>query len=257
MKRFSEDKFFMPTQLDVGTPQEDVTDAIETPRPLSKGFDGLPKFNELNEAQKKNMPKAMRTQVAFQQKKLQYNNYQIVNMQIQVSDSGVSQAYYLNEYNKTIAVGSPMDAGVLFGTNTTDVTRAKYYNIVYVNARFSPADIAGYTINSPSFMEFYVMQKLPTGDFGGKIPRQIEAVSNSNFTQSISVTGEVNGVQSFGVDFYNENAYYTQSPDLKGIRTCGIALKKIVMNFGSALTLYDILIDVEIGYDLKTEGNNL
>jgi len=252
-----DNEFYQPTQIDLGTAEKDVTEPIETPKPLAKGFDGLPKFNELQEAQKKSMPKAMRSQVAFQQKKLQYNNYQILTMQIAVSDSTTPAASYLNEYNDTINVGTEMDSGVLFGTSTADVTKAKYYNIVYVNARFSPANVAGYTINSPSFIEFYIMQKLPSGDFGGKIPRQIEAVANSNGTQSIGITGKENGVQSFGVDFYNENAYYTQSPDLKGIRTCGLALKKIVMNFGSAIKPEDIKIDVEVGYDLKTEGNNL
>ena len=100
------------------------------------------------------------------------------------------------------------------------------------------------------------MQKLPTGDFGGKIPRQIESVVNSTGVQSIVATGDEFGVQSFGVDVFNENAYYTQSPDLKGMRSIGVALKRINLNFESGLDLANLKLDVEIGYDLKTEGNN-
>ena len=100
------------------------------------------------------------------------------------------------------------------------------------------------------------MQKIPTGDFGGKIPRQIEAVGNSVGVSSITTTGDVYGVQSFGIDVFNENAYYTQTPDLKGIRCCGVALKRICLNFGASVTASDVTLDVEIGYDIDTEGNN-
>ena len=62
------DPYIIPSQIDVGTPEERNYDAIETPVPLAKGSDGIPRFNLLEQAQKKNMPKAMRTQVAFQQK---------------------------------------------------------------------------------------------------------------------------------------------------------------------------------------------
>jgi len=257
MKRFSEDKFFMPTQLDVGTPQEDVTDAIETPIPLSKGFDGLPTFNELNEAQKKNMPKAMRSQVAFQQKKLQYSNYQIVNFKINPTDATDSQSYFVSNYNSSVAVGTAMTDGVLFGSNTKDSDRAKYYNIVYANVRYIGASTAGGNfLEQPSYIEFYLMQKVGGGVFGGKIPRQIEAVKDETNVAGITVTGDEFGVQYFGVDVYNENAYYTQSPDLKGMRSVGLALKRINLNLGATVGINLIEFSVEIGIDLKTEGNN-
>jgi len=192
-------------------------------------------------------------QARFQTKKLQNSNYQIVNFIIDPTDSVASQAFFRNAYNETTAVGTALDAGVMFGTNTEDVSKAKYYNIVYANfrLRFPPTEM-----QSPSYLEFYPMQKIPTGDFGGKIPRQIEAVANSVNTKGITVTGNEYGVQSFGLDLFNENAYYTQSPDLKGIRCIGVALKRINLNFTSDITLEDIRIEVEIGYDLKTEGNN-
>ena len=75
-------------------------------------------------------------------------------------------------------------------------------------------------------------------------------------TSSITASGGDYGVQSFGVDVYNENAYYTQTNDIKGIRTCGVALKKIALNFDSALGINNIELSVEIGIDLNTEGNN-
>jgi len=257
MKRFSEDKFFMPKQYDLGTPEKDVTDSIETPIPLAKGYDGTPKFNELNEAQKKNIPKAMRSQVAFQQKKLQYSNYQIVNFQIAPSSSGSSVTYFISNYNQAVAVGTAMTDGVLFGSNTKDSDKAKYYNIVYANARWG-ADFSSTNefLLSPCFVEFYAMQKVGGGVFGGKIPRQIEAVKDETNLAGLTVTGVEYGVQSFGVDIYNENAYYTQTPDLRGIRTIGLSLKSLLLNFASAITSSSIRIDVEIGIDLKTEGNN-
>ena len=247
----------MPKQYDLGTAEKDVTEATETPYPLAKGSDGLPKFNELQEAQKKNMPKAMRSQVAFQQKKLQWSNYQIINFRIIPTDAGSSDSYYFNEYNQAVAVGTALDSGVLFGSNTEDVTKAKYYNIVYLNARIGYAKSTDDTfLSPPSYVEFYLMQKIPTGDFGGKIPRQIEAVANSVNTSSILVTGSEYGVQSIGVDIYNENSYYAQSKDLLGCRSCGLALKTINLNFNESTLLSALTIDMEVGYDLKTEGNN-
>ena len=50
---------------------------------------------------------------------------------------------------------------------------------------------------------------------GGKIPRQIEAVGSGTTGPVITTEGTEWGVQSFGVDVYNENAYYTQTDDLK------------------------------------------
>jgi len=257
MKRFSQDKFFMPTQYELGTPQKDVTDAIETPIPLAKGYDGMPKFNELNEAQKKNMPKAMRSQVAFQQKKLQYSNYQLVNFKIAPTTDTTSQAYYVSDFNTSIAVGTAMTDGVLFGSNTKNSDRAKYYNIVYANIRYQDAlDTSTDFLVNPSYVEFYLMQKVPGGVFGGKIPRQLEAVKDETNVSAVTVTGLEYGVQSFGVDVYNENAYYTQTQDLKGMRTCGVALKYIQLNFAAARALNNMELVVELAIDLKTEGNN-
>ncbi len=91
-KKLIDDKFYMPSQIDIGSAEKDVTEPTETPYPLAKGSDGLPKFNQLQDAQKRNMPKAMRSQVAFQQKKLQYSNYQIINFGITPTDSIASQA---------------------------------------------------------------------------------------------------------------------------------------------------------------------
>lgn len=196
-------------------------------------------------------------QARFQTKKLQNSNYQIVNFEIRPTDSGASQGFFNNEYNQAVAVGTALDSGVMFGTNTADVTKAKYYNIVYANVRLGQAisSSSQFTL-SPSFLEFYPMQKIPAGDFGGKIPRQIEAVANNTNVFGITVDGAEYGVQSFGIDVYNENAYYSQSEDIKGIRCCGLALKSIQLNFNANVTLSDIRLDVEIGYDLRTEGNN-
>ena len=196
-------------------------------------------------------------QARFQTKKLQNNNYQILNFEITPTDSTASQGFYNNEYNQAVAVGTPLDSGVLFGTNTADVTKAKYYNIVYANVRFNQAiSSSSQFVLNPSFLEFYPMQKLPTGDFGGKIPRQIEAVANSVNTFGITVDGAEYGVQSFGLDLESENVYYSQSDDVKGIRCCGLALKTIQLNFNGNFTLSGIKLNVEIGYDLNTEGNN-
>ena len=194
-------------------------------------------------------------QAKFQTKKLQNSNYQIINFLVQPSDSGASSDFINENYNRDTAVGTALDAGVLFGTETADVSKAKYYNIVYANARFSSAGVGGGIIY-PSYIEFYPMQKIPTGDFGGKIPRQIEAVANSTGVLSINTSGTQFGVQSFGVDIVAENAYYSQSEDIKGIRCCGLALKKLNVTLTTATPLSNYNIELEIGIDLNTEGNN-
>ena len=144
----------------------------------------------------------------------------------------------------------------MFGTDSAGSDSAKYYNIVYCTVRYAQAINSQQFINPPSFVEFYPLQKIPSGDFGGKIPRQIEGVTNNTGVQSITISGAQFGVQSFGVDVYNENAYYSQTENLKGIRCCGIALKKIQLNFDANITLSDMRLDVEIGYDHTSEGDN-
>ena len=241
-------------QVPVNEPQED-----QFPNPLeAKGQEQTVAPFILQEERQFDLIKENTSQQArFQTKKLQNSNYQIINFRIAPTDSTSTQAYYYNEYNIATAVGSPLDSGVMFGTNTADVTKAKYYNIVYINARFvNDGNATTDFIVNPSFIEFFPIQKLPTGDFGGKIPRQIEAVKNATGTFDIGVDGSNYGVQSFGVDVYGENAYYTQSPDLKGIRACGVALRNIRLNFQNAIDISTIRLDIEIGYDLNTEGNN-
>lgn len=195
-------------------------------------------------------------QARFQTKKLQNSNYQIINFQINPTDSVSSQAFFNADYNSTSAVGSGADACVMFGTDSAGSDSAKYYNIVYCTVRYAQAINSQQFINPPSFVEFYPLQKIPGGNFPGKIPRQIEAIQNNTGVQSLTISGAQFGVQSFGVDVYNENAYYSQTENLKGIRCCGIALKKIQLNFDANITLSDMRLDVEIGYDQNTEGNN-
>tara|TARA_B100000287_G_scaffold140185_1_gene132073 strand:- start:547 stop:1344 length:798 start_codon:yes stop_codon:yes gene_type:complete len=251
-------------QVPVNTPEEDTTPPnIEEayPNPLqAKGEpNGVAPF-VLQEKKQFDLIKQNESQQAkFQTSKLQNNNYQILNFKIVPTDSTASQAYYVNDYNDTVAVGSQCSTGVEFGTDSGDVGESKYYNIVYANARLSISSGSTPALSNPCYIEFYPLQKVPKQfnfQLGGKIPRQQEVYANSTGVQSFSTTGDEYGVQSFGIDVFNENAYYTQSPDLKGIRCCGVALKRINLKFESALDLANLRLDVELGYDLRTEGNN-
>tara|TARA_R110001599_G_scaffold324960_1_gene537012 strand:- start:130 stop:894 length:765 start_codon:yes stop_codon:yes gene_type:complete len=200
-------------------------------------------------------------QARFQTKKLQYSNYQIINFTLYPSSSAATQSYYNASFNEATAVGSPLTDGIMFGQNGPtagiDNSEAKYYNIVYANLRYGvPTD--GYILESPSFAEFYLMQKLAGGGntLGGKIPRQIESVASGTTIQAISVDGTRDGVQSFGLDIYNENSYYSQTNQLVGMRSLGIALKQIQINLSANEVLSSIFLRGEIAIDLSTEGNN-
>jgi len=221
-------------------------------------------FVEQNKQQFEKIKQNETDQIRFQQKKLQNSNYQVINFQIVPTTSTDSQSFFQADYNQATAVGSPMTDGVMFGQNlptaTIDVSESKYYNIVYANVRYKGTSFSPGTnvLLSPSYVEFYLMQKLVGGGntLGGKISRQIEAVPSATTGPVITADGTEYGVQSFGVDVYNENAYYTQTDDLKGMRCNGVALKCIYTNLGAAVAINTIKLDVEIGIDLGTEGNN-
>ena len=244
-----------PTDIPPAPPQSREELNLKFPEPLdAKGQDVEPTFLEQEERQFDLIKQNETQQAKFQTQKLQWNNYQIVNCQITPTDSTDSQAYYHNNYNTTSSVGAGSDACIMFGTGTSGSDKAKYYNLVYANARLDGISSIG--ITGISFIEFYPLQKVPGGTFPGKIPRQIEAQVNNTGVSSISITGDEYGVQSFGIDLSNDNAYYTQSPDLKGVRCCGVALKQIQLQMSGSITINDIRINVELGYDLRTEGNN-
>lgn len=245
-------------QVPVNDPIEDEGIEEQFPNPLeAKGNQKDVAPFVLQQERQFDLIKQNETQQAkFQTKKLQNSNYQVINFRIKPTDSVSEASFYFQDYNQATAVGTALTDGVLFGTNTQDVTKAKYYNIVYANARFSQNDSSQVNLEASSFIEFYLMQKLNTGNFGGKISKQIESVTKQTTTLSITDTGAEFGVQSFGLDLYNENAYYTQSPDLKGMRTCGIALKQIILNYSKAISLDKLELTVEVGIDLNTEGNN-
>ena len=256
-KKIFDDKFNMPTQLDVGTAEKDVTEPTETPYPLAKGSDGLPKFNELQDNQKKRLPKALRAQVAFQQGALQYNNLQIVNFKISAFATG-SAAFVSVDYNQATAVGSSLNETVMFsGISGGDNNDALYYNIVYVNLRAPIYESPGTNaLVQPSYVEFYPMQKIGGGSSaGGKIPTQISNTAYDSAT-TITSSGSEFGVQSFGADVFNEQTLYNQSKDLKGIRCIGVALKSINLNFQAATVTDGIEVDVEIGLDMKSGGSS-
>ena len=255
-KKIFDDKFNMPTQLDVGTAEKDVTEPTETPYPLAKGSDGLPKFNTLQDNQKKNLPQTLRTQVAFQQESLQYNNYQILNFEVSAFSSG-TLAYVYSVFNQATAVGSSLVDTVMFsGISGGDNNDALYYNIVYCNARIVYGSSAVSVVEAPSYITFYPMQKIAGGSSaGGKISTQISNTSYGSGTTLIS-SGSEYGVQSFGTDVYQESPYYTQSPDLKGIRCIGLALKEIHLSFGGSLDTSALQLEVELGIDLKSGGSS-
>lgn len=255
-------KIFRPTADNTPT---DFLNPLGEDRNEAKGeIRGEAPFVEQTRQQFKKIKQNETDQIRFQQKKLQNSNYQVINLNIQPTTDITSQDYYVENFNQATAVGSPMTDGIMFGQNlptaTIDVSQAKYYNIVYVNVRYgSHSFLAGSNqLLSPSYIDFYLMQKISGGGntLGGKIPRQIEAVASATTGPVMTADGTEYGVQSFGVDVYNENAYYTQTPDLKGMRTIGLALKSIVLNLGFARPLNTFNFDVEIGIDLNTEGNN-
>jgi len=247
-----------PSDIPPAPPQSREDLNLNFPNPLNaKGQDVEPTFLEQEERQFDLIKQNESQQAKFQTKKLQWSNYQILNFQIKPTDSVTSQAYYNAEYNTATAVGTAMTDGVMFGTGIKNSDDAKYYNIVYADVRFSTAIGNNVEfIRPPSYVEFYPMQKVVGGVFGGKIPRQVEAVRDKTNLDTLSVGGTEFGVQSMGLNIYNQNTYYAQSKDLRGVRCIGLALKQIQINFDVSVTLDDIRLDFEIGYDLRTEGNN-
>jgi len=212
-------------------------------------------FVEQTRNQKRNLKESMTGQVAFQQEALQYNNLQIVNFQVGELSTG-SAAYIYETYNTATAVGSSLNETIMFsGIASGDNNDALYYNIVYMNIRLNNYGRAPFLFQ-PSYVEFYPMQKIAGGSSaGGKIPTQI---SNTSYDSATTITsgGTEFGVQSFGADVYNEQTLYNQTKDLKGIRCIGIALKRIMLNFESALDTAVPSLDVEIGIDMKSGGSS-
>jgi len=256
-------KVFRPTADNTPT---DFLNPLGEDRNEAKGeIRGEAPFVEQTRQQFEKIKQNETDQIRFQQKKLQNSNYQIINFKVKPTDSSDSQAFFFRDLNTGTAVGSPMTDGIMFGQNLPtadiDVSEAKYYNIVYANCRYADNVNTGGNnwLLNPSYIEFFTMQKLAGGGntLGGKIPRQIEAVAVATSSGvEFTADGTEYGVQNFAVDVFNGNVYYNQTKDLKGIRCCGIALKRVALNFESATTVSNIELDVEIGIDLSTEGNN-
>ena len=97
---------------------------------LHAEVDNFKDFVEQEERQFELIKQNESQQAKFQTQKLQWNNYQVLNFQIIPTDSTASQAYFNSDYNDSVAVGTALDGGIMFGTNTADVSKAKYYNIV-------------------------------------------------------------------------------------------------------------------------------
>jgi len=194
-------------------------------------------------------------QARFQSKGINRNNLQVVNFELSAFSTG-SAAFVYENFNDTVAVGSPLDEGVVFSSPTsTSNENALFYNIVYMNLRLNNSQRSDFLFQ-PSYIEFYTMQKINnTSVLGGKIQRQI-SMQRVQSNTVITDTGNEHGVQSFGLDVYNQQTLYNQSEALKGIRTIGLALKTINLNLDSSIDTANLIINVEIGLDLSSSGQN-
>ncbi len=252
-KKIFDDKFNMPTQLDVGTAEKDVTEPTETPHPLAKGSDGLPKFNELQDSQKKRLPKAMRSQVAFQQQALQHNNLQVFNFSIADLSVIISDDQFFGEYNTAVTTGNVTDC-IMFGVNST-ANKGVYYNIVDIKTNLIYSGNA--SMQMDSFVEFYTLQNITssTTSLGKKIPRQDLIDGTSSGTVTFTTTGAKQGYQYFTCSLTDDSINIPQGSD--GLRCSGIALKTISLDFTASKNISDMSLNFQVYVDFKTVGQSL
>ena len=241
-----DNEFYQPTQIDLGTAEKKDTQPTETPKPLAKGFDGLPKFNELQEAQKRNLKDNMSDQVIYQSDALQNSNLQIINFKMAGFESG-TQDYVYVDFNGSTAFGTYLSDYVLF---------ENYMNINYIT-------VVSHTnppvhIQPESYVSFYLMQDsltTPNGSAGMKIPRQIQAKRKSD-TVSITLDGVDQGAQSIAVPFSTQ-IFYNQADSIRGVRCKGLALNEIVMSLSEDVDTSGIVLEVCVYVDKSTASQQL
>ena len=244
-KKIFDDKFYMPTQLDVGTAEKEDTEPTETPYPLAKGSDGLPKFNQLQDAQKESLKDSMEGQVVYQSEALQNSNLQIINFSLSAFATGTTSYVYV-DLNGATAFGTYLNDYVLF---------ENYININYITCVMKNANI---TINPESYVSFYLMQNsltTPNGSAGMKIPRQIQAKKKEDAT-TITLNGTEQGAQSIAVPLTTQ-IFYNQADTMRGIRCKGLALSNIVLDLASSEDVSGIIIEVAVYVDKSTESSQL
>jgi len=178
------------------------------------------------------------------------SNLQVFNFTISDIETGAFSIIN-KEYNTTSTFPANATQTIMFGVDGAN-NKALYYNIVGVKADYRPNTSSVVDqLSAESFIEFYILQnnESSTTSLGTKIPQPAPLSGNGGGAVTFSTDGNINGAQSFSIDF-------TQVPisDFanKGLRASGLALKTIYFRFDAPVTADNIQIDVQVYVDVTS-----
>lgn len=185
------------------------------------------------------------------------SNYQFFNFQIDTIETG-TQEYIEKHYNQTTTFPANITDCVMFGSDGIN-GKALYYNIVYLNVSAGALFGTGVEfMRNPSLITFYLVQNIngSTTSLGTKIPQPSSLHGTSSGTVTLNTTGNVFGNQRITCDIVGEQGNYYQNNDLKGIRSSGLALSQIFMQFDAAINTAGVKLDIIVGVDVSSVSSS-
>jgi hypothetical protein len=179
------------------------------------------------------------------------SNLQVFNFNLSTIASG-SDATIFREYNTTETTGNVTDC-IMFNVDSLN-NKALYYNVVDIKANINIGN-ANSELDADSYIQFYLLENIEgsTTSLGRKIPRRAPLNGTSSGTVTWTTTGPKQAFQYVQTDIISDSV---NVPNTEGLRCSGLALKTILINFGSSETLDNVNIDFQIFVDVTSVSSS-
>jgi hypothetical protein len=180
------------------------------------------------------------------------SNLQVFNFNLADFSSSTSSGAFFEEYNETVTTGNVTNC-IMFNVDSIN-NKASYYNIVDIKANLLSPNLV--TLDSDSYVEFYLLENIEgsTTSLGRKIPARAPVNGTSSGTVTWTTTGAKQGFQYTSLQVAQDPINIPQNT--KGIRTSGLALKSIKLDFRASEDLSVMSLNFIVYVDITSVSNS-
>lgn len=181
------------------------------------------------------------------------SNMQVFNFSLNPGLSGTVSSAFEN-YNTTVTAGNVTDC-IMFNVESLN-NKASYYNIIDIKANVLRTDGNRTGLLSDSYVLFYLLENIETStsSLGRKIPRRAPLNGTSSGTVTWTTNDATTEYQFVKVDVLSDSVNIPSR--LQGLRTSGLALRTIDLNFQDAEDLSLIRFNFSVYVDVSSVSNS-
>lgn len=182
------------------------------------------------------------------------SNMQVFNFNVNPGFTSTTDTFAYAVYNTTSTTGNVTDC-VMFNVDSIN-NKASYYNIKDIKVTCFRNDGNRLSLSGNSYVEFYLLENIEgsTTSLGRKIPRRAPVNGTSSGTITWSTTGATQEYQYIKTNVSSDSVNIPS--DIQGLRTSGLALRTIDLNFTEAENTTLIRFNFQVFVDVTSVSNS-